>query len=279
MVNSMDDTNKPSIYFLHVPKTGGGTVLSVLRKHYSDREYYRPLDREGPFRLTAAQLSEFRLFTGHQLYGFEQLLPKPVTTITIFREPRQRILSLYNHIWRSPRHHLHKRFVEKSVSLEQFLADKNLSGYTHSIYANVLGTPLDFRFLSRRRHNQNIEPCIATMELRSLTNSLPIDLKVEIAKYRIEELTLIGITEHMEESINAITTALNLPPATCIPKTNKTPDNEGIMMETMTLAELAALEEFTEYDEPVYRLACEKFLRITERPKDSESTDTCKPSN
>ena len=89
------------VVFFHIPKTGGVTVHSLLRKKLPARricpERFNRLQRLSP-----AQIEQYDLFSGHYDAASISRLPSNSRVISVLREPRARILSLYYH-WKSHR--------------------------------------------------------------------------------------------------------------------------------------------------------------------------------
>src|SRR5262249_40549181 len=87
------------VFFLHLPKTGGSSLSSALAKKFASWEIF-PW-RHGRFDLfNQANLMPFRFFHGHFTISDLDYIPRPVRSVTLIREPRKRIVSLYNY-WRS----------------------------------------------------------------------------------------------------------------------------------------------------------------------------------
>jgi hypothetical protein len=125
---------EPTIIFLHIGKTAGSSLRTILRRQFRRHEIleFRPpippegrLAREG-WRQTFAAIPEAdraraRLVMGHATYGVHELLPRPSTYITMLRDPVKLVNSLYHFIRRTPRHILHDALVTQNLSLEEFV--------------------------------------------------------------------------------------------------------------------------------------------------------------
>lgn len=87
------------VAFFHIPKTGGTSLHDFLKEQFAKEkicpERLRKFDR-----FSQAQLRDFDYFSAHMDYALLRRLPGPLYTITILREPKARILSLY-YFWRS----------------------------------------------------------------------------------------------------------------------------------------------------------------------------------
>ncbi|MCA9199557.1 MAG: sulfotransferase family 2 domain-containing protein [Planctomycetales bacterium] len=88
-----------SLVFMHIPKTGGTTLHRLLKAHFAD-ELICP---ERFARLEAyslEELSRYRFFSGHFDRTNVACIPGSPKIVTLFREPKARILSLF-YYWKS----------------------------------------------------------------------------------------------------------------------------------------------------------------------------------
>jgi hypothetical protein len=87
------DFTRRRLGFVHIPKTGGTTVISAISAVVDAAKVFP--DRYKLSGYAAAFLAEFDYFMGH--YGLHEIryLPGDVYTFTVLREPRARIISQY----------------------------------------------------------------------------------------------------------------------------------------------------------------------------------------
>ena len=118
----------PCLIFLHVPKTAGTTMTSVLRL----RAKY-PLSRRISFETLGRDPSDIgeipyerraraSLVFGHLHYGVHEWLPQPSRYVTILRDPVRRVISLYNYVRRDVHHPVYRQVVGARMSLGEFVA-------------------------------------------------------------------------------------------------------------------------------------------------------------
>jgi hypothetical protein len=94
--------------FLHIPKTGGTALVQQIRSHdvnalYVDPSYFYYLRNYlGTFNCVAGHLPLF-------IFDFENATRK---LFTVLREPRARVISLFNHIVNDPNHVGHRFFPD-----------------------------------------------------------------------------------------------------------------------------------------------------------------------
>ncbi len=93
-------------FFIHVPKCGGLSIKNGLKAmvpkqkcfelkgNYEERaEEYKALSDAGK--------KQIQLVFGHQYYGLHEFTKNRTQLMTMLREPRQRMLSLYNYVFRA----------------------------------------------------------------------------------------------------------------------------------------------------------------------------------
>lgn len=129
--NTVENTNdqqiNPLLIFMHVQKTGGTTLLSILKKQYPPNErVIWGKHFKGPRVITQKMKEEARcVHHAHAPFGVHLFYPKQsFTYITMFRDPVDQIISHYYYIRRDRYHPLHSKL--NRISLKQFLADPDV---------------------------------------------------------------------------------------------------------------------------------------------------------
>lgn len=116
-------TNKLVIY-MHIPKTGGGTLNSILKKQYQETEVVR----NGGFwgdkarwknHFSDKEMQNLQCIRGHFPFGIHEQFPKTSTYCTMLRHPVERVISLYYHIVTSPQNRMYQK--AKNLNIKQFL--------------------------------------------------------------------------------------------------------------------------------------------------------------
>lgn len=119
--------SRPTLIFLHIPKTAGTTLNRIIERQYSPFSIYTI----NPYRIKASlerlkQLPEkrrrrLRVVRGHLPYGIHKSLPQEVAYVTLLREPAARVLSAYHFVLRRPLHPLHRRLTRERLEVDDCL--------------------------------------------------------------------------------------------------------------------------------------------------------------
>lgn len=86
--------SREPIVFLHLHKTGGLTLDDVLAAHVAPGRIC-PVKDDHLHLYTRQELDRFDLLSGHFDVGALRLLRRPARTVSVFREPRARLVSFY----------------------------------------------------------------------------------------------------------------------------------------------------------------------------------------
>jgi hypothetical protein len=120
------------LIFLHLPKNGGMTLNSVLKKKYSENEIFQVGYNEnkiwnlGDFKeLPQHEKDKFRLLTGHFNFGLHEQFTNPFKYVTMLRHPVERTISFYNFVKRQSDNRLfdtvrNKTLLECVTQVEDF---------------------------------------------------------------------------------------------------------------------------------------------------------------
>ena len=119
-------------FFLHIPKTAGSALTSLLESKFEP-------DERAPYvgQMEELERDGYRLICGHRDYDDARMLTGDVRVITFLRDPLERVLSLYN-FWRSytweeiTSRKMEGNKIAKSHSFPDFIRHPHLKGHTHN---------------------------------------------------------------------------------------------------------------------------------------------------
>ncbi len=263
---SRQPARPPNIFFIHIAKTGGVSVETLLKNIYGESNLcpsYRPHEFIGQ----DVNLSDYRIFSGHLPFYVASVLPKPLFIFTFLRDPIDRLLSTYKHIWRGRTHPLHKQVRAEAPTLSAYLQHPTLKLHVQEAQTRFLGLDTDFplllskaRSLSKRGgkmigHFPKIQAQPATRET------------FERAKARLLEIPCIGITERFDESCRLLLKLLGVDGEYPIHKINIAPADQPPHRADLSSAELDMANELTRYDQDLYAVARRRFDELLEEHK------------
>lgn len=125
---------KPSVaaplIFLHVPKTGGTTLNTVINRQFGPGQSYaiRSADIAGSVErlkaMPAEQRAGIRLLRGHQAFGLHEFLAPGARYLGMLRHPLPRIASHYNYVKSNPGHVLHADLMARGYDLAGYASSR-----------------------------------------------------------------------------------------------------------------------------------------------------------
>lgn len=207
------------LFFLHIPKTAGITMTSIIESNFAPDQILGPQDwreaRREIAELSVAELARIRCVRGHFWFGpgdeviHDRLAVDPVV-ITMLRAPVARTISVYQHVMRWPQHWLRDRIglaPGETIPLEEFVAHpgaqteiSNLQ--TRLIVGNVPGNPIDLDDPDEEAVRLDEEELLAR------------------ATARLESFAWVGVTERMDASVRLLNALMGWPEVSEVPKLN-----------------------------------------------------------
>jgi Sulfotransferase family len=113
------------LIFLHIPKTAGSSLYSVIQRQYPPGQMYviAKVSETEKFRVLPEQKrNSVRMLMGHLPFGTHGAFTEGATEyFTLLREPVDRVMSNYFHIYSDPAHHFHRQLHAKKYTLCQLL--------------------------------------------------------------------------------------------------------------------------------------------------------------
>ena len=200
--------NRPRTIFLHAPKTAGSSFHEIL-KRYFPADGFCPERFNGLRHLTASELCRYTFFSGHFDLASTRLIPGPRRTVTFFREPTSRLVSIYNFL-RSHKPEIIARNNWKiaglaaTLSIEAFYASPavRVHPYFNNGMTRMLSDSLCVDIWPEARDTDR--PLGPADEVQAINN--------------LGLLSAFGIQERFEDSARHILAVLNLPGPSSFPR-------------------------------------------------------------
>lgn len=222
------------IFFMHIPKTAGTTLVELIRQQFKPEEYFSHTGRL-PECLTPEVMKPIetaRFVRAHQPYNFQQYFPRHPVIITMLREPIARTYSNYVHLRTYGQDRLSEMGKElgktdgELISIEEFLTLKTQSNRQTRYLA---GLPFS-------------------------DNSMSPKSMLLLAKTHLESMAFFGITERFDDSLRLLTYTFgwNLP-------TKYESLNRSTAKREMTPELETAIRNANELDIELYNYATQLF--------------------
>ncbi len=218
--------NRPEIHFWHIPKTAGTSVAGVIRRAYPPGECIPAHTVRELVAMRAADVPNYRCYTGHFFSLLEPMVGRQLPTVTILRDPVEQTLSLLRHCQRyapgagllSP---LVARFLplvwENFPSRRPSIEKRWCPFIMNNFQTRVLGSDIAMpRKLDRNFYGMTypfLEPSFCSPDA---------DLETLYARAvaRLESMTVVGTVERLRESVDMIFRLLGLAPPAELPHEN-----------------------------------------------------------
>jgi hypothetical protein len=190
----------PRYFYVHVQKAAGTEVRERLKRHFAPEAMY-PDRTDGDLLTAAPQVSvtqllarwavrkeQIELITGHFPYATAELLDADFVSLTVLREPVERVLS---HL----RHHRRMTPGTEDHSLE-------------ALYTEVL-TPEFFHNHTVKMFSLTADEVAESAALDRWAFTKAIDLtpqRLADAKANVERVDVLGLQDRLEEFCTELTT-------------------------------------------------------------------------
>ena len=192
--------NNNTLYFLHIPKTAGSSIIGILDNYFSldsilPEEVWNHLLKNLP-----TDFSKYGLIRGHFGYGLHRLLPTKPVYMTMLRNPLERTISFYHHITVDPITNNWIR-LSKVEDLSTLLDDQKINLIFKNPQTRYLALDLDVISMAKSMDKERLGEFFYESTQEFLSPGITDEELLTIAKRRLSEVQFFGLTERFEESL------------------------------------------------------------------------------
>ena len=252
-----------SIFFIHLAKTGGATIESLLREIYGE-ENVCPYLYDNEFLENANSHLSYKIFVGHNPYFVSQILPKPVFVFTFLRNPIDRVISAYNHLRRDAAHHFHKHLGVSGDLVKDFVENPHLP-QARNAQTRFLGADADFAAAMRAVRRGSADADKIYKQIVAARHAKPMAEAFQTARSRLGRMNFVGITERFEESVQILFSLLGRTYDNPISVLNKAPDHNSLALEDLSTEQRQATADANAFDARLYEIGQRRLDCIASR--------------
>lgn len=197
---------KKCVVFLHIPKTAGTSLISLLSRSFDRDKIYR--FNSGDLQITFGTPDTYKnhdLVIGHVPVNFLSDFKESITLLTFLRHPVDRIISLYNFYKHLPENRIHGDMATFKCNAANKLSIREYCNLDHPYVINETNNGMSRMLSSRSGYGKDL----SNEELFEDARDNLVSMK-------------FGIVEDYEKSVDYIMHSLGLAPSLSIPKLNRT---------------------------------------------------------
>lgn len=245
------------VFFLHLPKTGGVTVETLLKQEFDDNQIC-PWYYEEDYYRGSSSPSNYSLFLGHVPYYAKKIIPETVYTFTIIREPVARTISAFEHIARDSFHPQNKMMNQEAPTLKQFMEHPRLGVALTNPQTRYLGNEFDFAYVFEQVRSHNMPIAKALHVTNEARRKQAVEDTFKNAIKNLESMDRFGLTDNLSVCLQEVQKDLGFVVNHEVPKMNANPGS-GSALEKYSAEDLDVVRKYNEYDLKLFEYAKEKL--------------------
>lgn len=263
----------PSVYYLHIPKTAGTSLTELLVSAYSAQKSAN-ISRFNVSEFASSDLGRLRCISSHLGNGLLPHLPQEnLQKITVLRDPVERVISsVYYEQARLKEvpHVFDSEFVEKykpylnvdiGTWLDAFGTDGGRLSNRQAKHLGAMRNPRAYFSdgeIGRLKHRVRSD-----WLNQHMTEDLDAGVLAERAHVQLEQMAVVGITEHFAETVELVCDLLGVSAPRELPVANvgrrRTGGRHASYRETTPPDVIAQIEAMTTIDQELYAHGRELF--------------------
>jgi hypothetical protein len=234
-------------------------------------------------RMSLEDINSRRAYLGHWGTGLFSLLDRPIATVTVLRDPFERVVSgvRFAHRMQLPEEHPAIREVFARGNWEEIVSHPEASRSLEGMQTLYLGASLDLR-----KHLATPPPGVekspeelsyleAHWTAEILAGLINMDAVVAEAKRRLDTMEVVGIFEQLPETVERICGCLGFPVPSTLPRERMSPERAAASHRSyrhsgdISPEVIRRIDELTARDREVYEYAQRIFARQQTRQRRS----------
>ncbi len=254
---------KPACYFAHIPKTAGTSFIVLLDRFYQANQIYPHQLWRDAGCIDVVDNNKYRLYRGHfGGGGVDVLTDRPLTYLTILRNPHSLALSTYQFVKRESNTKVHQLLNELNMSFSDFLGHP----MTQPLVQNRMVRNLSFDF-KKDPAAQEVFLSAETIEylqpiIQNHNKPISESKRLQRAKAFIKRCHWFGLLERFEESLQLLCYQMHWPPFGQTQKLNT--HNNKIEFKDQ---EMSLLSKVNQQDSELYAFSEAVFVKKVQQMK------------
>jgi hypothetical protein len=213
-------------------------------------------------RIPRERFARYDLVGGHLEFGYHlpEYMGREVQVVTMLRDPRSHLLSLYKQVMQEPLDPIRKHVDAHCSTVDSFFFDPVISDYVANPQTRFLAVAerrLTVPVLDQIRRAKRADAARIVAEAAAAAPAPSAEEMLERARRRLSECLLVGLVEQFDESVNRLCVALGWPPFGRV--ASRCVSSIKVSRETISPRVLARIDELTKLDRVLYREAVDRF--------------------